>query len=118
MFAVCGCAQHNTAKMKLYYLAPASRIKEIAHDCHWLALDGSEYVLVCVRWRDEIHEMQWSNNPDIIRLPHPIFESAAKLGDLAAAHLSKRFTIDGQHTVHDLIKQASLEDAWMRLHVL
>lgn len=104
--------------MKLFYLATPERIKEIKHDCHWLALGDSTHLLVCVRWRDEIHEVEWANKEGVIRLPHPIFQSTAAVGDEVAGHLGKRFSMAPHHTVHDLIKQSAIEDPWMRLHVL
>jgi len=105
--------------MKLYYLARPERIKEIRHECHWLMLGDSTHVLVAVRWKDEIHEMEWAGREGVIKLPHPIFESAAALLDEHLEHIKKRFPqAKTGDTIHSVLKHVAKEDPWMRLHVL
>jgi hypothetical protein len=103
--------------MKLFYIATKDRLSEIAGPWHAFDLNNGKH-LVCVRWEDELPEMQWSNHPDVIPLPHPIFQSTTAIPDEHLAHLRGRFTLPDQSTVHDVIKEAAKEDSWMRMHVL
>jgi hypothetical protein len=103
--------------MKLLYLTPGERLKDLVNDWHALDL-GNGHHLVCVRWRDEASEMAWSEHPDVIPLPHPIFQSTAVIPDEHLVHLRGRFTLQDQSNVHHVIKEAAKEDPWMRLHVL
>lgn len=103
--------------MKLLYITTNECVATINADCHWLNLPSGK-VLVCVRWRDELPEMEWAAHPDVIRLPHPIFESTVVIPDEHLTHLRGRFTLPDQSNVHHLIKEAAQHDPWMRLHVL
>lgn len=103
--------------MKLLYITPREHTKAIVNEWHGLDL-GNGMSLVCVRWRDEGAEMAWAEHPDVVRLPHPIFQSTAELPDEHMAHLRGRFELPDKSTVHHVIQQASKHDPWMRLHVL
>jgi len=103
--------------MKLFYLAPIEKLKEV--NSPWHALDlGTGRHLACVRWKDEREEMIWSNHPDVVRLPHPIFESTMPLSDEHLKHLCNRFEVSRDDGVHAVIKQAAKQDPFMRLEVL
>lgn len=103
--------------MKLLYISSPEHAKTLHSPWHGLDL-GNGKTLVCVRWTEEGHEMEWASHPDVIRLPHPIHESTTPLGDEAVQHLNGRYQLQASHTVHHVIKQASAEDPWMRLYVL
>jgi hypothetical protein len=103
--------------MKLLYVTTGERMAAINADCHGLDL-GNGKVLVCVRWRDELYEVGWAEHPEVIRLPHPIFQSTAVIPDEHLSHLRGRFTLPDQSTVHHVIQEAAKDDPWMRLHVL
>lgn len=79
---------------------------------------GNEKHLVCIDWKNGIAEFHWSSRPDVIPLPHPIFEATVPLSDEHRTHLSRRYTLNPGDNVHHVIKQAAKEDLWMRLWVL
>jgi len=103
--------------MKLLYIATAERTKEIPAEWHALDL-GNGQQLVCIRWRDELPELRWAERPDVIRLPHPIFQSTAVIPDEHLAVLRGRFQLDAGATVHHVIAQAAKDNPWMRVHAL
>lgn len=103
--------------MRLYYLATKERTAAINHSWHALDLGNGKH-LVCIDWKDEMSEMQWASHPDVIALPHPILESTVRLTDEHVKHLTGRYPIEVGHNVHHVIKHASNDDPWMRLHVL
>jgi hypothetical protein len=103
--------------VKLYYVSTTEQLGKLVHEWHALDL-GNGHHLTCVRWRDEATEMQWASHPDVIALPHPIFQSAAVVPDEPLAHLRDRFELPDGATVHHVIQSASKDDPWMRLHVL
>lgn len=104
--------------MKLFYIAPTEHCSCIQHDWHAIGL-GNGHSLVCVRWRDELHEVEWSNYPGVHALPHPVFESTVSIGQTILQHLNARFpSLSAGSKVNDVVKLAAAEDAWMRLHAL
>lgn len=103
--------------MRLYYLATKERTAALYHPWHSLDLGNGKH-FVCVDWKDEAHELDWSSHPEVIALPHPIFESTVRLTDDHIKHLSGRYVVETGHNVHHVIKQAAKDDPWMRLHVL
>lgn len=103
--------------MKLFYLSSLEHARTVPHTWHALEL-GNGKVLTCIHWQDEAAEMQWSNHPDVIPLPHPIFQSTTAIPDEHLAHLRGRFTLPDQSNIHHVIKEAAKEDSWMRMHVL
>lgn len=103
--------------MRLFYICHKDTTRHLK--AGWHALDlGNNKLLLCVQWADPLQEARWASRPEVISLPHPIFQSNQPLSDNHRAHCAKRFQLEDGHNVHDLIKQAALQDPWMRLHVL
>lgn len=103
--------------MKLFYICPKDETRFIPTG--WRALDlGNDKLLVCVNWANDAHEAAWASRPDVIPLPHPIFESATPLTDEHRQHLAGRYKTNSGDTIHHIIKLASREDFGMRLWVL
>lgn len=103
--------------MKLFYIVDRETATQL--DVGWRSLElGNGKLLVCINWKNEAHEFAWSSRPDVISLPHPIFESSQALSPEHVQHLAAKFHVTTSHNVHDVIKQAAREDLWMRCYVL
>lgn len=104
--------------MKLFYVIDGpGRMQGVV--CSWRSLGlGGDKLLVCVDWKDDTHEYDFSLREGVLPLPHPIFRSSEPLSDEHLTHLGQRFQLQKGNDVHHLIKMASKEDFWMRLHVL
>lgn len=102
---------------KLFYITTPEKTRELHNPWHALDL-GSGKVMVCVDWRDDHHEAGWSDHPDVMRLPHPVYEPTLPLSDKHVEHLAGRFGICKGHCVHDVIKKAAAENQFMRLYAL
>lgn len=103
--------------MRLFYIVSPEMTQHIGTGWHSVDL-GNGKLLVCVDWKNGAKELAWSEQPGVISLPHPIFESTVPLTDEHLSHLNKYFQLENGDTVHRLIKQASRHDPWMRVHVL
>ena len=101
----------------MFYISTEEHCRELQQEAHWSDLKNGK-VLVCVRWRDEGTEVAWSNHPDVIALPHPIFESTVELDEEQCQWLLGRYPMRLGNTVHDLIKLAAKDNPMMRLTVL
>jgi hypothetical protein len=104
--------------MKFYYIVPLKVATEPRHVAsHWFEI-GEEKALICIDWKDDDHELAWSSRPEVISLPHPVFEASAPLTDEHHSHLQHHFQLQKGDNVHHVIKQAAKHDPWMRIHVL
>jgi hypothetical protein len=103
--------------MKLFYVVDKETTQHIGTGWHSLDL-GNNKLLVCIHWKDEAHEAAWASRPDVISLPHPIYEAAVPLTDEHVRHLSATFPQAVGGNIHSIIKEASKRDLWMRCYVL
>jgi hypothetical protein len=103
--------------VKLFYICSAETTRYIPTGYHSLSL-GNDKLLVCIHWTNEAHEHAWSSRPDVISLPHPIFEATQTLAEEHVQHLTGRYAVTTAHNIHHVIKEAAKEDLWMRLRVL
>ena len=103
--------------MKLFYVTGEPGRYECPRQWHSLKLYAGTHLL-CVDWRDSQEEAEFAAREDVLPLPHPIFEATKPLTDEHLKHLSVRYKFDTGATVHDLLKQAALEDPWFRVWVL
>lgn len=103
--------------MKTFYVTTEEKARELYHPWHGLDL-GNGKMLVCVDWRDDHQELHWGDQPEVSRLPHPVFEPNVELSDEHVEHLCGRFNVEKGHCVHHVIKQAGTHDPWMRPHAL
>lgn len=103
--------------MKLFYVTTPEKMQEVRRSWHSLEL-GNGQLLVCIDWKTDREEWEWSQHPDVTALPHPVFESTKPLTPEHLAHVGKRFGLVVGNDVHHLIRAATKEDLWMRIHVL
>jgi hypothetical protein len=103
--------------VKTFFITTPEHAQELKHEWHGIDLQNGK-LMICLRFRDEGHEMEWTSHPDVIRLPHPIFESNIPLTGEHHGNLWQRFALVPGDGIHDVIKQAAKVDPFMRLHVL
>jgi len=103
--------------MKLFYVVDSEVARQLSVGWRSLSL-GNDKLLVCVDWKDEAQEFTWSSRPDVISLPHPVYESSQPLTAEHLQHLTGRFALNSGDNIHAMIKQAAREDLWMRCYVL
>lgn len=102
--------------MRLFYITTLEAAQTL-NGWHSIALPNDK-ILLCVDWNNPVAELEWRSRPDVISLPHPIFESSATLSTEHLKHLCGKYPLTANHTVHHVIKMACCEDPWMRIHVL
>jgi hypothetical protein len=103
--------------VKLFYISTHAHNRRLRQEWHAIDL-GHGKTLTVVRWKDPIHEMKWASHPDVIPLPHPIFQNVEPLTDEQLHHLSRRFNVEKGHNVHHVVKQAARLNPLFRLQVL
>lgn len=103
--------------MKLFYITTPEIAKTLHREWHGHELKNGK-ILICAEFFVEHEEYNWANTEGVIALPHPIHESTHRLSEDHLKHLCPRFDLELGHNIHHLIKQASKDDLWMRLHVL
>jgi len=103
--------------LKLFYITTLNRLKMVRRSWHVIDL-GNDKVLACIDWKECQEESVFASFPDVICLPHPIFESRDNLTAEHVKHLSGKFTATTDHNIHHIIQQAVKEDLWMRIRVL
>lgn len=102
--------------MRLFYITTPEAAATL-NGWHSINLPNGK-LLICVDWKDTMQELAWRSRPDVISLPHPIFEASTPLATEHIQHFAGKYPLEEGHNIHHVIKHASKEDPWMRMHVL
>ena len=102
--------------MKGYHITTQERLDALRNENERVDLGNGKFV-VCVKWKDEGHEAEWTRHPEVINLPHPLFQSQELLSSEHIEHLSRRYSIQAGHTAQDFVKEAMKENPFFRPHV-